>query len=85
MYIFFFIIKISYEFCGELLTMFPNSQFAKRGANHELREVIKIAKEREFTDLIIVNEDHKVPSMFIIIVFQHILFFKKQKQKNSIF
>jgi ribosome production factor 1 len=42
--------------------MFPDAQFAKRGPKHELRQVIKIAKEKEFTDLIVVNEDRKIPS-----------------------
>lgn len=51
-----------YDFCAELVSMFPNAQFAKRGPKHELRQVIKIANEKEFTDLIIVNEDRKVPS-----------------------
>ncbi|KAI9304426.1 anticodon-binding protein [Cunninghamella echinulata] len=59
--------KISYEFCAELVTMFPNSQFAKRGANHELRQIIQIAKEREFTDMIIVNEDRKVPNAITLV------------------
>jgi rRNA maturation protein Rpf1 len=45
--------------------MFPDAQFAQRGAKHELRQVIKIATEKEFTDLIIVNEDHKEPSKSI--------------------
>lgn len=51
-----------YDFCAELVSMFPGSQFAKRGPKHELRQVIKIAKEKEFTDLIVVNEDRKIPS-----------------------
>ena len=51
-----------YDFCAELVSMFPNAQFGKRGAKHELRQVIKTAVEKEFTDLIIVNEDRKVPS-----------------------
>lgn len=59
-----------YDFCAELVSMFPDSQFAKRGPKHELKDVIKITKEKEFTDLLIVNEDRKVPSK------------RKKKRKN---
>ncbi|KAI8394222.1 anticodon-binding protein [Radiomyces spectabilis] len=57
----------SYEFCAELVTMLPNAQYAKRGSNHELRHVIKQAKAKEFTDLLIVNEDRKVPNAITLI------------------
>ncbi|PHZ12860.1 Brix-domain-containing protein [Rhizopus microsporus ATCC 52813] len=56
-----------YDFCAELVSMFPDAQFAKRGPKHELRQVIKIAKEKEFTDLIIVNEDRKIPNAITLI------------------
>lgn len=59
-----------YDFCAEMVSMFPDAQFAKRGPKHELRQVIKIANEKEFTDVIIVNEDRKVPSKFLIYIMQ---------------
>ncbi|KAI8978570.1 anticodon-binding protein, partial [Pilobolus umbonatus] len=51
----------------KLVTMFPDAQFAPRGAKHELRHVIKAAHDKEFTDLIIVNEDHKMPNALTLI------------------
>jgi ribosome production factor 1 len=42
--------------------MFPDAQFAKRGSNHEMRQIIKVAIERGFTDMLVVNEDRKTPS-----------------------
>ncbi|CAO3684528.1 unnamed protein product [Rhizopus microsporus] len=48
-----------YDFCAELVSMFPGSQFAKRGPKHELRQ--------EFTDLIVVNEDRKIPNAITLI------------------
>ncbi|KAG2215496.1 hypothetical protein INT46_006756 [Mucor plumbeus] len=56
-----------YDFCAEMVSMFPDAQFAKRGPKHELRQVIKIANEKEFTDVIIVNEDRKVPNAITLI------------------
>ncbi|ORX61877.1 Brix-domain-containing protein [Hesseltinella vesiculosa] len=59
--------KVTYDFCAELISMMPNAQFEKRGAKHELRQIIKIANEQEFTDLIVVNEDHKQPNGITLI------------------
>ncbi|KAI9030665.1 anticodon-binding protein [Phycomyces nitens] len=50
-----------------LVSIFPNAQFGKRGPKHELRQVIQVAKEKEFTDLLIVNEDRKIPNAVTLI------------------
>lgn len=56
----------AYEFCAEFVSIFPNAQFVKRATHHELKQVISQAIKHEFTDLIIVNEDRKKPSKFIV-------------------
>ncbi|KAI7866367.1 anticodon-binding protein [Spinellus fusiger] len=56
-----------YDFCAELVSMFPEAQFGKRGPKHELRQVIDVAKEKEFTDVLIVNEDRKIPNAITLI------------------
>lgn len=60
----------TYQFCADLVSIFPGAQFAKRGPNHELRQVIKQSIKHEFTDLMIVNEDHKTPSESIMSLLQ---------------
>ncbi|KAI8144843.1 anticodon-binding protein [Fennellomyces sp. T-0311] len=52
-------IVTGYDFCHELVSIFPNAQFAKRGPKHEMKQIIKQAVKHEFTDLMIVNEDRK--------------------------
>ncbi|CAO3587948.1 unnamed protein product [Absidia cylindrospora] len=59
--------KVCYEFCAELVSMFPDAQFAKRGSNHEIRQIIKVAIEKGFTDMLIVNEDKKTPNAITLI------------------
>lgn len=51
-----------YDFCAELLSLFPDAQFAKREKHHQLKDVIEQSIKHEFTDLMIVNEDKKQPS-----------------------
>ncbi|KAI9498302.1 anticodon-binding protein [Zychaea mexicana] len=51
--------QIAYDFCDDLVSIFPNAQFAKRGPKHEMKQIIKQAIKHEFTDLMIVNEDRK--------------------------
>ncbi|KAF7724590.1 Ribosome production factor 1 [Apophysomyces ossiformis] len=59
--------QISYEFCAELVSIFPDAQFAKRGPKHEMRQIIEIAKNKGFTDMLIVNEDRKTPNAITLI------------------
>ncbi|KAH8549460.1 anticodon-binding protein [Umbelopsis sp. PMI_123] len=56
-----------YDFCAELMSIFPNAQFVKRGVKHEMRKIIQFAKNREFTDMMIVNEDNKTPNAITLV------------------
>jgi hypothetical protein len=48
--------KTSFTFIEDLLKVIPNSSFRKRGT-FELKKIVAWAKEREFTSLIVINED----------------------------
>ncbi len=50
--------KRCFEFIKELLFVFPNSFYYPR-RNFAVQEIVKQCKEHEYTDLIIINEDHK--------------------------
>jgi ribosome production factor 1 len=41
----------------------PNAHYYKRGS-YDLKQIVKYAKNRDFTSMIVVNEDRKYPSMF---------------------
>ncbi|TPX45044.1 hypothetical protein SeMB42_g00980 [Synchytrium endobioticum] len=56
-----------YEFVNELITIFPDAQFVKRESQFELKKVVEIAREREFTDMIVVHEDNKTPNGLMLI------------------
>eukprot|EP00276_Gloeochaete_wittrockiana_P004706 CAMPEP_0184659606 /NCGR_PEP_ID=MMETSP0308-20130426/30337_1 /TAXON_ID=38269 /ORGANISM="Gloeochaete witrockiana, Strain SAG 46.84" /LENGTH=303 /DNA_ID=CAMNT_0027099561 /DNA_START=3 /DNA_END=914 /DNA_ORIENTATION=+ len=49
---------ISYDFIRELLKIFPNSFYYKRGT-YEIKNIVKYCSKRDFTDIIILNEDRK--------------------------
>jgi ribosome production factor 1 len=48
------------EFCS----IFPNAQFVKRGSQFEVKRIVELAVKREYTDVIVINEDKKQPSTF---------------------
>lgn len=48
--------KTSFTFIEDLLKVIPNSSFRKRGT-FELKKIVTWAKEREYTALIVINED----------------------------
>ncbi|GMM27755.1 rRNA-binding ribosome biosynthesis protein [Martiniozyma asiatica (nom. inval.)] len=50
----------SYEFAATLLEIFPNSQFVKRQRKYKISDMAEYCANRDFTDLIVVNEDKKV-------------------------
>eukprot|EP00741_Cyanophora_paradoxa_P000473 tig00000405_g461.t1 len=47
-----------YTLIAELLKIFPNSFFYNR-KDYEVKEIVKYATNKEFTDLVIINEDRK--------------------------
>ncbi|KAL1918580.1 uncharacterized protein VTP21DRAFT_2602 [Calcarisporiella thermophila] len=56
-----------YDFAAELVDIFPNAQFVKRGTRFEVKQIVEFCKNRDFTDIIIINEDRKVPNGLTLI------------------
>lgn len=56
--------KETYQFCEDLRGIFPGGQFFKRpkGRGFELGRVARWAGKRGYGAVIVVNEDHKMPS-----------------------
>jgi len=46
------------KFCKDLLQVFPTSVFYERG-NYDLQEIIGYCNNRDFTDVVVVNENRK--------------------------
>lgn len=57
-----------YEFATELVDIFPNTHFVKRKPQFEMKHIIEFSKNRDFTDIMVINEDRKEPSMFILLL-----------------
>lgn len=55
--------KLTHDFVKELLEAVPDSRFYSR-RNYQLKEIIEYAKNKDFTDVIVINEDNGTPSMF---------------------
>lgn len=51
--------KKAYEFANILIEILPNVTFIKRKYGYKLKEIVDICNKREFTDLVIINEDKK--------------------------
>ncbi|KAJ3045900.1 Ribosome production factor 1 [Rhizophlyctis rosea] len=56
-----------YEFAEEFVSIFPDAQFVKRGPQFEVKKIVELAIKRDYTDLIIINEDRKVPNALTLI------------------
>jgi ribosome production factor 1 len=54
-------IQTTWKFCYELRKIIPNSEIFGR-KKVSMKKAVKQAIEREYTDIILVNEDNKVPS-----------------------
>ena len=56
--------KNTIEFCMDLTSVLPNSEYVKRrsGKGYEMATIAGWARKREYTDMMVVNEDHKTPS-----------------------
>lgn len=56
--------KQTYQFCDDLKNVFPGGEFFKRpkGKGFEIGRVSRWASKRGYGALIVVNEDHKIPS-----------------------
>lgn len=49
---------LTYKFIAELLEVFPNATFYKR-RGFELKKIVEYAKHRDFTDVVVINEDRR--------------------------
>lgn len=49
----------------ELVNVMPNSEYVKRG-KVDMKDLVKSATEREYTDVIVINEDMKKPNSVIV-------------------
>ncbi|KAF9976155.1 hypothetical protein BGZ73_009069 [Actinomortierella ambigua] len=56
-----------YAFASELVDVFPNSHFVKRKPQFEMRHIVEFSKNRDFTDVIVINEDRKEPNAMTLI------------------
>jgi ribosome production factor 1 len=48
-----------YKFIGELLTLFPNAFYYKRG-NHNIKDICRYADNKKFTHLVVLSEKNKI-------------------------
>ena len=62
------------KFCRELRNTIPNSVFRFRRKT-SIKKIVKCASDRGYTDLIVINEDWRKPSMLIIIVNLYFYFY----------
>lgn len=51
--------KVAYEFADILMEIFPNVTFIKRKREYTMKDMAKYCSNRDFTDLIVINEDKK--------------------------
>ncbi|KAJ3300284.1 Ribosome production factor 1 [Borealophlyctis nickersoniae] len=56
-----------YEFAEEFVSIFPDAHFVKRGPQFEIKKIVELAVKREYTDLIVINEDKKQPNALTLI------------------
>jgi len=56
--------KVSYNFCEELVGIFPGAEFIRRkkGSGFEIGRIASWAGKRNYGAMIVVNEDSKKPS-----------------------
>ena len=61
--------RVTYEFCEELITIWPGAELIRRkkGQGFEMGRIAGWAAGRDFSHLVVVNEDMKKPSMLLSI------------------
>ncbi|KAK2156870.1 hypothetical protein LSH36_203g02027 [Paralvinella palmiformis] len=55
----------TYKFCKELRKVIPNSDVFSR-KNMDLKKIIPQAVSRDYTDLLVINEDRKTPNAILL-------------------
>ncbi|KND01840.1 rRNA-binding ribosome biosynthesis protein RPF1 [Spizellomyces punctatus DAOM BR117] len=56
-----------YEFANEFVSIFPDAEFVKRGSQFEIKKIVELAIKRDYTDVIVINEDRKTPNAITMI------------------
>ncbi|KAJ3484888.1 hypothetical protein NLI96_g5331 [Meripilus lineatus] len=61
--------KVTYEFCEELVSVFPGAELIRRkkGKGFEMGRIAGWAADREYSHLVVVNEDMKKPNALTIV------------------
>eukprot|EP00897_Mesotaenium_endlicherianum_P010800 jgi/Mesen1/9749/ME000698S09227 len=57
---------LMYRYVQELLTIIPAAHFYERGPYH-IKQIVQYATNRDFTGVIVVNENHKRPNGMLVI------------------
>ncbi|KAI8826600.1 anticodon-binding protein [Fimicolochytrium jonesii] len=60
-----------YEFAEEFVSIFPDAEFVKRGSQFEIKKIVELAIKRNYTDVVVVNEDRKKPNAITMIHLPH--------------
>ena len=60
--------KATYDYCDELVGMFPGAEFIqrKKGKGFEMGWIVAWASDRGYKHLCVINEDHKKPSKLLL-------------------
>lgn len=58
--------KIMYQFISEMMELLPCAEYYKRG-NFPLKKIIKFANNRDFTDILVFNENRKTINGMLVI------------------
>jgi len=58
--------KVMYRFLSEMLEVFPSATYYKR-KGYSLKKVVEYAKNRDFTDVVVFNEDRKKINGMIVV------------------
>ncbi|OMJ14706.1 Ribosome production factor 1 [Smittium culicis] len=59
--------KTTYEFANELTGIIPESQFIKRHDKFSIDQIMEFCSNRDYTDLIVISEDHREPTHLTIV------------------
>jgi len=60
--------KYCYEFCNDILSIFPTSSFQKRDSKDTIQDIMKKEnKKQKNTHIIVVNEDKKTVNAITIV------------------
>jgi ribosome production factor 1 len=52
--------RSAYEFAAMMVEIIPNASFVKRQRKYTIKDIAEYCSNRDFTDLIVINEDKKV-------------------------